>query len=98
MPRNAPRPTRSNQTTKLAALRLERDLTQRELALKVGIPIATYRRLERNELANPGVRTLSNLAIALGVELEDVIEDAWREWMAFDRTHASEPPPRPGAD
>jgi len=57
-----------------------------------GIPIASYRRLERDELRDPGVRTLSNLAIALGVPLEAVLEDAWREWMVFDAARAPHPP------
>ena len=90
--RPAPRPSRANRVTKLADLRLAGGLTQRQLAERTGVSIAHYRRLERDELRDPGIRTLSNLAIALGVQLEDLIEDHWREWMVFDATGAPRPP------
>lgn len=92
MVRPAPRPSRANRSTKLAELRLERGITQRQLAASTGVSIASYRRLERDELRDPGIRTLSNLAIALGVPLEDLIEDRWREWMVFDAVNARRPP------
>lgn len=92
MARSAPRPTRSKRRTKLAELRIERGLTQAQLAGSVGIPIASYRRLERDEMRDPGIRTLANLAIALHVDLENLIEDHWREWNAFDATGAAQPP------
>lgn len=95
MVRPAPRPSRANRSTKLAELRLERGLTQRQLASSTGVSIASYRRLERDEIRDPGVRTLSNLAIALGVPLEYLIEDHWREWMAFDAMNAPRPPRPP---
>lgn len=90
--RPAPRPSRANRATKLAELRIAHGLTQRQLAERTGISIAHYRRLERDELRDPGVRALSNLAIALGVTLEDLVEDHWREWMVFDATGAPSPP------
>ncbi|HTT31046.1 MAG TPA: helix-turn-helix transcriptional regulator [Solirubrobacteraceae bacterium] len=78
--------------TMLARVRLARGVTQEELADAIGISLPTYRRLERNDMDNPGIRYLANAALALGVELDVLIEDEWREWMVFDgQRHA---PPR----
>jgi DNA-binding Xre family transcriptional regulator len=93
--RQAVSPRRPDQTdvrTKLAALRVQRGVTQAELAAAVGIALATYRRLERGRVPSPPLRYLSNCAIALGVELEDLIEDEWREWFVFDQHRAATPP------
>lgn len=86
-------PARTPQTrvrTRLGAVRAASGLTQRELADAIGIPIASYRRLERGERRNPPLRCLVNAAIILGCELEDVIDDWMRKWYRFDRL---EPPP-----
>ena len=64
-------------------------MSQIELAKATGISIATLRRLERGEMANPPLRYLANCATVLGVEVEELIEDEWRQWSAFDAT----PPP-----
>jgi transcriptional regulator with XRE-family HTH domain len=58
-------------------------VTQEELAVAVGVSAQTIRRLERGEVDNPKLRTLVNCAIALGVELSDVIEDDWLAWLAM---------------
>jgi transcriptional regulator with XRE-family HTH domain len=42
--------------TKLAKLRLERGVSQQELAWMTGLSIATYQRLERGQLWNPPLR------------------------------------------
>lgn len=78
--------------TKLARVRMSRGVTQEELAGAVGISIPTYRRLERGEAKNPKLRHLTNCAIALGVEMDDLIEDEWREWLPFDQGAAATPP------
>ena len=54
----------------------------------------TIRRLERGEVENPKLRTLVNCAMALGVELSDVIEDDWLDWLPA--SGAGEPPVRDG--
>jgi transcriptional regulator with XRE-family HTH domain len=79
--------------TKLAHARMSRGVTQDELARAVGISVPTYRRLERGEVRNPKLGQLVNCAIALGVELDTVIEDEWREWMPFDARAAAPPEP-----
>jgi transcriptional regulator with XRE-family HTH domain len=72
---------------------MSRGVTQEELARAVGVSVPTYRRLERGQVANPKLRHLVNCAIALGVELGDVVEDSWLEWLRLDE--ASAEPPRP---
>lgn len=78
--------------TRLAARRRERGLSQAQLARAVGLTRTTYWRLETGQVANPKLRVLVNLAIALDCELEDVIEDEWREWYPFDKSEAAAPP------
>jgi transcriptional regulator with XRE-family HTH domain len=55
-------------------------LTQLELADAIGISEPTLRRLERGEMTNPPIGYLVNAAMALGVSLDDLIEDEWRQW------------------
>lgn len=69
---------------RLAVLRLERGLTQAQMAASTGISAKSYWRLENGQMTNPPVRYLSNCALVLGVPLDDVIEDEWRAWTAFD--------------
>jgi hypothetical protein len=54
------------------------------MALATGPSVATYQRLERGEMSNPPLRYLVNCAIVRKVELDEVIEDEWREWYPFD--------------
>lgn len=75
----------------LARIRVSRQVSQAELAEATGLSLRTIRRLERLELDNPPLRYLVNCATALGVELDQVIEDEWREWKVFD-VAAAEPP------
>lgn len=79
--------------TKLAHARMSRGVTQEELAGAVGISVPTYRRLERGDVRNPKLGHLMNCALALGVELDALIEDEWREWMAFDARAPAPPEP-----
>lgn len=79
--------------TRLARTRMSRGVTQEELAGAVGISVPTYRRLERGEVRNPKLGQLVNCAIALGVELDALIEDEWREWLPFDARAATPPQP-----
>jgi len=65
-------------------------MSQVELAEATGISMATLRRLERGTKANPPLRYLSNCAIVLGVEVEELIEDNWRKWLPLARKR----PPR----
>lgn len=78
--------------TRLARARLSRGVTQDELASAVGVTVPTIRRLERGEALNPKLRTLVNCAIALGVRLEDILEDEWLSWLP---ARGAEQPPEP---
>jgi transcriptional regulator with XRE-family HTH domain len=68
--------------------------------------VPTYRRIERGQTENPGLRYLVNAALALGVELDVILEDRWREWMVFDESRPGPPiretfwrrPYEPGAE
>jgi transcriptional regulator with XRE-family HTH domain len=78
---------------KKTRLRLARDaagVSQQELAELAGIPIATYRRLERGEVRNPSIRLLVNCAIVLFTPVEELLDDEWLEWLPIDRR---DPPP-----
>jgi transcriptional regulator with XRE-family HTH domain len=66
--------------TKLAEWRVKRGVTQRELARATGIGLSTYWKLERGRIKNPPIRHLILCAIALGCDLDDLIEDYLREW------------------
>lgn len=70
----------STATTKLAARRLACGVTQQEMARVCGTSPATYWRLEHGQLPEVPLWLLNNCAIALGVELDDLIEDEWRAW------------------
>jgi transcriptional regulator with XRE-family HTH domain len=84
----SPRPKRQS---KLAQVRRWRGLTQEELAALTGVPLTTIYKLEAGKTWNPRVRHLRNLALALDVPFEQLLEDEWRGWTAFD-TRAGEPP------
>lgn len=83
----------SSAATKLAATRLRRGMTQREVADATGISYATYQRLERGEIDNPPLRYLTNCALVLGVRVGDLIEDEWLQWKRFDARTPDAPEP-----
>lgn len=87
-----PAPKGGKAETKLADWRRRRGLSQAELARAVGLTRTTYWRLETGRVRNPRLRQLMNCAIALGCELDDLVEDDWREWYPFDRSRAPAPP------
>ena len=55
-------------------LRLQRDLTQQQLADKVGVARVTIARVEA-ALAQPSIDLLENVARVLGVKLTDLLKD-----------------------
>jgi transcriptional regulator with XRE-family HTH domain len=88
--RNEPR---SSASSKLARARLRRGVSQHELADATGIPLKTYWRLEHGKTDDPSLRLLVNCALALGVELDELIEDDWRTWQVLDRRRPEPPDP-----
>lgn len=83
--------SRAKRQSKLAQIRRWRGLSQTELAASTGVPLTTIYKLEAGKTWNPRVRHLRNLAIALDIPFEDLLEDDWRDWTAFD-ARAAEPP------
>lgn len=79
--------------TKLARVRMSRGVTQEELADAIGVSEPTYRRLERGQMTSPPLGYLVNAAIALGVELDAVVEERWREWHELRQDRGAPPDP-----
>lgn len=59
---------------RLKALRLERGMSVNELAASAGVSVGTVSQVERNK-ANPSVRILEKLRVALSVPLSALLED-----------------------
>lgn len=51
-----------------------RGMTSEELALKSGIKISTVRNIWQNRVSDPNYSTLSALAGALGVSIEELVD------------------------
>ena len=80
--------------TRLAERRVKQGMTRQEMWQRTGISRTSYLRLERKDgYRNPPLRYLSNCAIVLGCELEDLVEPKWRTWELFD--HARPAPANP---
>lgn len=59
--------------SKIKRLRLEKDMTQEELAVKAGIPYATLIKIEGDTVKNPTINTLQKLAEALEVSVDELL-------------------------
>lgn len=70
----------TKQETKLARLRIERDLSQEEMVRLTGLKLSTYWRLERKRIKNPPIGYLAVCAEILEVGLDEIIEDEYLEW------------------
>ena len=93
-PRRSPTAEPGN---RIAYLRLEKGLSQEDMARLTGIPLRTYLRLERREVKNPGVRYLANIARVLGIDpvdgkLGDVVDLDMLEWQVFTEDGPTEQP------
>jgi transcriptional regulator with XRE-family HTH domain len=77
-------PARGDQSkgeTRLAQARIERGLSQREMAEATGLSQQTYWRLERGRMSNPPLRYLVNCSIVLQLPLEELLEPVWLKWL-----------------
>jgi len=72
----------------LKRLREERGITQERLAFEAGITASALSRIERG-LNNPGWRTVSQIARALGVELVELAADYERAASYGEPTHVA---------
>jgi transcriptional regulator with XRE-family HTH domain len=85
--------SRTRERTKLASARLERSLTQRQVADFAGLALSSYRRLERGQTANPPLRWLVNLQHVLALEgVSELIEDEWLEFRQLRAGAPTRPP------
>ncbi|PYU13118.1 MAG: XRE family transcriptional regulator [Acidobacteria bacterium] len=64
---------RSQEGARIRRLRLQRELTQEELAREVGLTTHTIWRLENDHSFNPRLQTLRAIAEALGVDVSDLL-------------------------
>lgn len=62
--------------SRLAYVRLGRDLSQPQLAEAAGVKLGTLRALEQGRIADPGVATVARLAKALDVPTEQLLTEA----------------------
>jgi transcriptional regulator with XRE-family HTH domain len=77
---------------KLAAWREYRGWTQNDLSRYTGIPQRTIAHMESSASGKrANVRLLIQCALALRCNLDDLIEDEWREWQVLD-VRATVPP------
>jgi transcriptional regulator with XRE-family HTH domain len=86
---------RTSSQSPLAWWRLRRGMTQEELAEAAGVPVASYRRMERGEVTAVNLAHLSNCAWVLGVDHTDLIDPDWLAWRAPDA--GPDEPPAPGS-
>lgn len=78
--------------SRLAQRRVDRNMSQAQLARFAGISLRTLVRLERKETENPPLRYLVNLSILLQCRVSDLIEDEWLEWGTFSAGGPKQPP------
>ena len=59
---------------KVLKYRLQKGLTQEELAKEIDITLTQYRNIEKNRTKNPGIYIVLKLAKALNVPVESLYE------------------------
>jgi len=79
--------------TALRTQRLQKGVSREELARVAGTSVSKLARMESGDEDNPPLRILNNCAIALGVQLEAVIDPEWRTW--WNRYGGQDSPPDP---
>jgi Helix-turn-helix. len=79
--------------TKLARERVKKGVTQEELARATGVSMRTVVRMEGDLIHSPCLAWYVNAATALGVRLEDVIEERHLHWIPLDADGLYPPPP-----
>jgi transcriptional regulator with XRE-family HTH domain len=78
--------------TKLAEWRIKRRVTQEEMIAATGLSRSAYLRLEHGH-PNPPVRWLANCALALDCQIDDLLDEQHRGWLARPGARRA---PRPG--
>jgi transcriptional regulator with XRE-family HTH domain len=67
-------------------------VTQQRLADVTGLSKRTIRRLEQGEIEHPPLAYYVNCAIALELDLTEVLDADDLDWTAFDKSKAPKPP------
>ncbi len=93
MPRKKGQNPSTTRTTALARRRVACGLTQEDMARVCGASTSTYGRLEKAEVPTAPFWLLNNCALALGVQVEALIEPEWRQW--YDHYGGQPEPPDP---
>ena len=75
-------------TTRLGTVRVQNGVYQHELARAVGISLSSLRRLERGEVVNAPLWWYVNCAIALNVDLIEVLDPELLRWHPTENTPA----------
>jgi DNA-binding XRE family transcriptional regulator len=57
---------------RLRALRIEREMTQEQLAGRAKIAVSTLRKIESSRVIEPGYFTMLSIAAALGIPIRDL--------------------------
>lgn len=78
------RPRRTHPRSRIAERRQAAGLTQRQVSELTGIPLGTYRRYDRGIEDDPRLRHLVNLARVFDSEVEELVEEGWHTWTAYD--------------
>jgi transcriptional regulator with XRE-family HTH domain len=85
------RPSRQPPRSKIAARRLEAELSQRELSELSGLSMRTIQRLDAGEVENPPIRHLVNIALVLDIPVFDICEDEWLKWTTLGTNAPASP-------
>lgn len=66
---------RSTNNSAIARIRIERGMTQQELAEKIGVTYSNVSRWERGEVS-PTIKSMLKIAAVLGCSLDDLVDAA----------------------
>lgn len=86
-----PRSDRPPRRSRLKNVRLDRGLTQEDLAERAGMSKSTIERIERSRDGDVSLRELVTLALML--DCESVLEVIDDDWLEFQRLHLAIAPP-----
>jgi transcriptional regulator with XRE-family HTH domain len=75
VPKRKTNPTKVR--TKIARVRVDSGVTRAELAEATGLGVRNLQELETGWVENPGIHTLTRIAYALDVPIEQICEDKW---------------------